>query len=334
MKRLTPYTFFEADVALYPAWKDGTPMSGPNARHKESAVFASKANLTITRIPTPSSPSHLDFTGTTPPDDSVFSISIDFGDGATEDDYSRIQTRIHHGGFHILVVRIIDSASNAQWTRLQYFYVTLAGDSLRGDSSGGGDSISLKRNLSLQAGWEQEDVGDINPPSMLPEVRGEVDWICGSKRITCLTYNPDTLTWVSTEQNSLGEGLPPILSLGNVEGEDSQFFSLMLPRLTEGGIIQWEATTAFIVDGTDLIPQPSFTLQQNGTTEPLLAIQQSRTIDEPIAVFRFLRMIYFSVGHQTVAIPSIISGSPPLNIFRDFRIGDLSFLPSGAYTNE
>jgi hypothetical protein len=110
------------------------------------------------------------------------------------------------------------------------------------------------------------------------------------------------------------------------------WFSLTVPRINPQNRIEWIPTIAFTVSGGTITPSDGHSLQTNGTTEPLAMSPQSRVLDEPVAVFRYLRNIYATVGHGLVCVPSVSSDPPPATHEPDFRLGRLSLLPRGAFT--
>jgi|GEM_PF-7032340 len=331
MRLLTPWTIHEAEIGLYAAWKDGLPMEGPGGRHKESALFSALGSVSITQSFAPGQSGIFDHTGSPRSGPGLYSISLDFKDGAVEDDLSRLMTRLHGGGYHVLVIRFRDEAGSGNWTKRQFFYVSLNRDSLSANAASRGDGAAVARQLDLQASWMVETVGSTSSPSAEPEVLGEVEWICGPHRIPCLTYDPATQTWAETNQNATTEALPPHAYLGELLGGEIGV-SLMVPRLVDGET-QWQAEVAVTVDGSTITPYGDYTLQQNGTPEPLLCVAQDRVLDEPLLVFRYLRKVYFSIGHNLICIPSVSGDAPPDTHEPNFRIGDLVFLPRGAFTD-
>ncbi len=331
MRSLFPWSIHECEVAIYAAWKDGMPMTGPgDGRRKQTAIFSGKASVKIDQSFPASEPGAFDHTNSSPAADCNYALTINFLEHAIEDDFSRMLSRFHAGGFHIVTLRYLEEGSLNEWTKRQFFYVAPATDQQEANANSD-TSIAFSRSLSLRAGWMQETTGHNSPPTADPEVLGEVEWICGPHRIPCLTYDPATLTWSGTGENSTGEEAPPHVAIGTLE-TGSPFFSLMLPRLNPENQIQWEHTIAFtLADGTDFTPHGGHNMQSNGTPEPLLMSSQSRVLDEPVAVFRYLRRVYASVGHGLVCIPSINAESPPDTHEPSFRIGDVILLPQGAY---
>jgi hypothetical protein len=332
MNSLFPWSIHECEVAIHAAWKDGMPMTGPgDGRQKRTALFTGKAMVRVEQSFPASEPGAFDHSNSPPAADSNYALTIRFLETAIEDDLSRLVTRLHGGGYHIVTLRFVEESGGAEWSKRQFFYVAPATDNLEA-TAGSNEAIPFERTLSLRAGWMQESAGHTTPPSLDPVVTGEVEWVCGPHRIPCLSYDPDTLTWTALGANSTGESTPPHVALGEMPETEDPFLSLMLPRLNEDQQIQWEATIAFtLAGGTAFTPASGHVMQTNGTPEPLVMLPQNRMLDEPMAVFRFLRRVYATIGHGRICIPSVNSTPPPPTHEPAFRIGDVVILPQGAY---
>ncbi len=317
---ITPWLIHEADLALYPAWRDGMPFRGPSAWGGDAEpVFQSKASLSISESRRPSAASAFSWTGTEPMAESSWEISVSFPDGVFNDIRSRLLSRLASGGFHILVARFMDSRSG-QWSCFRWFYVTVSSD----DDAESGEV--MQRSLHLKSTWLQESVGSSSPPALLPTVRGEVDWICGPRRITALAYDPATETWSSLPLNEVGDGTRYV-NLSPVTGSVSDIaLSAYLPRVVAGdesppalpvARVMWQnvvlanigSSASLIHHGLALMGGTS--LQASGIVEPIMSIPQDRMLDEPVLVFRFLRRVYAVLGHGVLAVPSLIEDTPP-----------------------
>ena len=208
----TPYIIHDADLALYPAWQDGMPSLGPgSARDYPSPVVSSKASLTITEVRTKSLAKSHNWIGHEPNLRSEFDLSVSFPDGAFCDALSRVHSRMASGGFYILVVRFVDLLTG-HWSVLRFFYVTADSD----ESSVDGEVLS--RSVRFKSTWLQESVGTLLPPTMDPVVLGEVDWHCGSRCITALTYDPISEVWTSLPQNETGDSFTRYVNFSPVSG--------------------------------------------------------------------------------------------------------------------
>lgn len=349
---LTPWTIHEAEVALYPAWRDGMPFTGPGARGVPAPVFLAKASLTFSETRKKGAASGHSFTGAEPNVEVEYEISIGFPDGAFSDSTSRVPSRIEPGGFHILVVRFLDARSG-QWSCFRFFYVTVEAD----DESESGEVMA--RTMRLHSTWLQEVTGTTDPPTLAPVVYGEVDWLCGTQRITCLTYEPVAESWASTPRNATATGTRYV-NLSPVEDSAADIaLTAYFPRVVAGEQIP-PAMTRAQVEWSNLVLltvgnhlsaihhglklRDDIALQTLGIPEPLLALPQARMLDEPVIVFRYLRRVYAVIGHGVLAVPSLDCGvSPPFSHDFPFRLAvpgvanpatgqsGLTLLPDSAY---
>jgi hypothetical protein len=315
MTLLTPWTIHEAEVGLYPAWRDGMPFTGPGAgRGVPAPVFIAKAGLIIAETRRKSAPSAHNWSGAEPNIDAEYEISIAFPDGAFSDSLSRVPSRIATGGFHILVVRFID-ARTGHWSCLRFFYVTIEAD----DANASGEVMA--RSMRLKSTWLQESTGSSAPPSMAPLVFGEVDWICSTQRITCLTYDPVAEVWSSLPRNETGDDETRYVNFAPVEGSECDVaLSAYFPRVFEGtqsapalpqASVVWSNIILARLGSQDsayhhgLALSKGISLQAIGIPEPLLVYPQARMLDEPVIVFRFLRRVYATLGHGVLAVPGL-----------------------------
>lgn len=349
---ITPWTIHEAEVALYPAWKDGMPFRGPGLpRAVPAAVFACKSALTISATPRKTAVTGHSWTGAEAMADGEWEISLAFPDGAFSDAVSRMLSRLASGGFHILVARFIDQASG-QWSCFRWFYTTWEGD----EASESGQILG--RTMRLRSTWMQEEVGATGIPSLAPTVLGEVDWICGSQRITCLTYHPETETWSSTPRNDAGDGSRYVNLSPLADTPTDIALSAYFPRVVAGSqvppalsraAVSWQNLVLLRLGNHlsslhhGLVTLGGITIQAAGISEPLLARPQDRMLDEPVIVFRYLRRIYATLGHGVLAVPALRENTaPPFSHDYPFRLAipgaanpatgqsGLTLLPDGA----
>jgi len=338
---LFPWSIHEADVALYPARKDGWPMAGPSTARGALPIVEHRASLRWECLLSDGSPAGMDYTGAALPEDGGYSLQVDFPEGLREDGLSLALSRLDPGGYYCLVVRFEHEKHDGLWTQWRFFYVTLAGD-----STGDQDQI-MQRSLRLRAGYRQELVGNGSLPAMLPSPLGEVEWRCGAIRVTALHYDPVSAAWTSTDQNvvSNSEEAAPFVALGETDGRG--WLSYYQPRAeNEDGptlsgdpsvagtplTVAWRHLLALTVEPDHrVLALADFVLQTNGTPEPLLMSTQSRLWDEPVVIFRYLRRIYATIGHGTIAIPSLATELPPPTHEPDFRLGSLRMLPFGGF---
>lgn len=319
----TPWIIHEADLALYPAWKDGLPWIGPyQQRESAEPVFAAKASLTISESPIAAAAAGHNWTGTVPlAGEADWEIGVSFPDGVVGDSVSRLLARLSHGGFHILVARFVDAATG-EWTCCRWFYVTLATD----DGSESGEV--MQRSMRFKSTFLQETVGSSQPPAMAPAVCGEVDWICGPRRITCLSYDPVAESWTSLPRNELGgvTGTRYVNFSPLLDSATDVALSAYLPRVVAGvqaapalprARVRWENTILLRLGNHSSAYHHGLTLlggtvmQTAGIVEPLLSVPQDRMLDEPLVVFRYLRRVYATLGHGVLAVPRLACNEPP-----------------------
>lgn len=336
-----PWTIHEADVAIYAARKDGWPLTGPSPDRGSIPLLEYRTSLRIESILSPASSGGLDYTGAATARQEGFSIQTEIPEGPREDGLSTALSIIEAGGLYCIVVRFEDSGNSGEWSLWRFYYVTL--DS---DSTGDQDQV-MRRSFRFRSSYRQVQSGIGTLPAMRPAPLGEVEWICGPVRVTALLYDPVARAYTSTPQNlvSAAEDAAPFVALGETDGRGWLSYYLPRPENEDGPTLSgdpaeagtpitvaWLHAIAFIVEpDSTLALQPGFTLQTNGTPEPLLMSTQSRLWDEPLVVFRFLNRIYASVGHGVVAIPSLSSDLPPATHEPDFRLGILRLLPFGGY---
>lgn len=349
----TPWVIHDVEIALWPAWKDGMPFAGPGARSGGAEpLFRCKSSLSIVETFEAGAVTGHDWRAAVPPAGSMWKISVGFPDGAHADEFGRVLARVEPGGLRILTALFSDGGG--EWTKLSFFYVTPDSDS----SSDSGELIG--RSVSLQSSWRSERVGTGSPPGMAPEVRCEVEWVCGARRVTALTYDPLAEVWESTAQNETGDG-SRYVTLGYVSEDEhaDMVLAAYLPRIEPAPVvgdelashrISWQNTLLLRIGGHDsenhhgLSFPAGHALQAIGIVEPLVMYSQDRVIDEPVVVFSCLRRVYAVIGHGVLAVPSFVENEdPPLSHDPAIRLavtGDanpatgqsgLVLLPSGAW---
>jgi hypothetical protein len=350
---IAPWIIHEAEIALYPAWKDGMPFRGPGLpRGVPAELLQCKASLSISHTPRKSAATGHNWTGNETNGEGDWEISVSFPDGILADSVSRVMSRLAAGGFHILCARFVDARSG-QWTVFRFFYITWESD----ESSESGQVMN--RSLRLRASWMQEEVGTTGMPSLAPVVLGEVDWICGSQRITCLTYNPDTEAWASLPRNNTGDGtryvnFSPVLDVASDVALAAYFPRVIpgeqiAPAMPRAGVL-WQNLVLLRLGNHasafhhGLVLMGGLNIQTLGIVEPLLSIPQDRMLDEPVIVFRYLRRTYATIGHGVLAVPRLLANeAAPFTHDYPFRLAipgaanpatgqsGLTLLPNGAW---
>lgn len=318
---ITPWSLHEAEIALWPAWKDGMPFRGPGAgRDQPLPLLHCKSSLSITETFEDSAATAGRWMAADPAAGSSFQISISFPDGVLADQFTRLLSRMHPGGFRILTVRFFDEGTG-HWTLLSFYYVTPATDTLAD-----ADQL-MSRTVALKSTWMEEEVGDTGMPSLVPAVKGRLDWVCGTQCIPAMTYDPLTETWASTPRNLTGDGSRYITLTPIDENPNSDvILALYLPRVIpldgtgtalDRHAVNWQNTAAIRVGNHlsthhhGLALQAGHVLQAAGVVEPIYMLPQSRVLDEPVAIFRYLRRIYATLGHGVFAVPRLLPATPP-----------------------
>ena len=349
----SPWLIHEAEVALWPAWKDGMPFRGPGlGRGRPGPLVQCKASLAWEETHAPGAPTGHGWTGEEAAVGKSYGITLTFPDGAHGDALGRLPTWLAEGGFHILTVRFADL--QGRWTCLRFFYVRPEVESVAdGDQR-------MQRTLRLRAGWKQETTGTGALPSMEPVLLGEVEWVCGPRTVRALTYDPDSETWDSTSENETGDGSRHVtLTPVTADAGADVALAVYLPRAVPAAVtapdlprmaVAWQNTLALRVGnhasaahhGLSLLA--GHLLQAVGIPEPLLALPQSRMLDEPVVVFRYGRRVYATLGHGVLAVPALRENeAPPVTHDPAFRLAvpgpanpatgqcGLTLLPNGAW---
>lgn len=346
---MIPWLIHEAEISLYPAWRDGMPYRGPGPRGAVPPVLSCHAALSITETKLKAAPTGFATATADPARDAEWDLSVSFPDGLFSDAYSFVSGRLPDSGLFILVVRFVDPRTRC-WTLLRFFYVTPQSDET-GDSG-----ETMNRTLRLKAGHLQETHGATAIPAMAPTVLGELDWVCGPQRVTAMLFDPATETWTSTAMNETGD-THRYVNLANLTANDVRltgYFPLLQNQTRPAGMLPRKEIVWTMVDLLTIGNHLSailhgynlhgLAIQQNGSPEPLLSSVQSREIDAPLLVFRYLRRIYATIGHGVIATPKWIDNfSPPTTHDPYFRIAagtvlnpvsglnGLVLLPTAAY---
>jgi hypothetical protein len=318
---MIPLLITHAEIAIFPAWKDGHPYLGPGLRRGAfHPILSCMAAVSATETRRPAAPAGFDWRGGPPSSfHTEWEIAVDAQDGIHADELSVLPSKLPDGGFYILVVRFVDPETRL-WRCLRWYYVSAADDELHERAD------AMRRGLRFRAGWFQETVGDGGVPALSPVVFGEVEWRCGSQCVTAWIFDPDTETWTSTPQNETGDGSRYVEIAISEEDENDLVLAAYFPRaavesratgLLPRRAIAW-GNHYLLTIGNHLSAwchgmrlHDGINVQTNGTPEPLLTVPQDRIIDEPVIVFRYLARVYAVIGHGVFAMPSLTTGSTP-----------------------
>ena len=350
---MIPWLIHEAEVALYPAWLDGMPYQGPGLLRGGSVpILSCPASLSITETKLRSAGMGFSSARAEPAADAEWEISVSFPDGWFSDAHSFIRSRLPDYGWFILVVRFVDPRTRC-WSLLRFFFVTPQSD----EAADSGEA--MYRTLRFKAAHLQESGGGTAIPAMLPTVQGEVDWICGPQRITALLFDPEAETWTSTSLNETGDGTRYVNLSPVQDSATDAILTGYFPRVQPDGrpagflsrgAVTWTNTYLLRI-GNHLSPVHhgltllgGLNVQTIGIAEPLLAHPQSRMLDEPVIVFRYLRRVYATIGHGVLAVPELHQNAThPFTHDPAFRLipaatvnpatqrNGLTLLPTGAW---
>lgn len=322
---ITPWTIQESEIALYPAWGDGMPITGPSdPRGFSRTLLRCKTSLSISFSPVAGAPFGFNVGAADANIDGAWEISVSIPDGAHADDVSRILSRMHHGGLHVLVVAFEDVIKK-QWTVMRFFYVTISSD----ESSD--SSQVMRRQIKLRSTYMREVVGSDSFPSMDPVVVGEVDWVCGSTKFTCLNYDPESNLWSELPANETGDA-GKLIEWVDATANDVDLMvswpSLESPASGPSGVpsderklnVSWDPRLLFSIGNhLSLVHHgmklgAGFEIQQDGTTEPLFIADLGvhRQLDPVLVVFRYLRNLYCVVGCGKISLPELHLSEDPV----------------------
>jgi hypothetical protein len=347
----TPFLIHDAQVALFPAWEDGMPMTGPSPlRTAVAPFFQCLTSIRWSRNAVRKDSAFGDHRRAGDFRAEEIAISIAHPEGVVLDPVGHAHRLPSMAGRYCLVVVLWAQEAN-QWQRWQFFHVRIANDSF----DGGDGSDASARPLELIAEHIEFDTyTSSQPPACVPEVLGRVDFICGPLHIPCMTYDMLAEEWrmttfsdtgithtVAGEETSLAyclwdepEITDPVTLPGGVE---TSTFSLMQPRteIPAGmsppvylGVV-WQQRLFFSLQRSSvtneknvLLLHHAITLEANGSPEPIERIEQDQMLHESVAVFRVLDRVYATVGHDCIAVPAIHYGEVPLSTNYFFKLGD------------
>jgi hypothetical protein len=211
----------------------------------------------------------------------------------------------------------------------------------------------MRRSLRMHSTWLDDDAGLMPSPgipSLLPEVTGLVEWVCGPLRVPALRYDPVADTWTSPIHNLTGDGTHYVTLAPVSSTIPDLCLAYYQPRAIAvpgdfGGTLEkiWQNAVVFRIGGPSSawhhgLALSGLNVQIEGVPEPVLMLPQSREWDEPVLVFRYLRRVLAVVGHGVLAVPSLSENTPFPSFPPDpgFRFlpaggGGLCIYPSGAY---
>lgn len=308
------------------------PLRGPGLDQRSVPSLRCHASLSISESVRPPVASGFDGVGNSPSAEAEYDVSVTATDGIYSGDIARLNGFISPGGFYILTARFVD-AESGEWTCLRFFYVTVTGQDLADSSE------VMIRSMKFHSSWLQETVGGGLPPSLDPVVLGEVEWRCGSMRVVAMTYDPAENSWTSTPQNEVGDGSRYVNFSPLEDSTEDAALAAYFPRVEAGKhsppppgytpVVHWRNLTLAVIGSAlstrhhGLALYNGIAVQQEGIVEPLLHLPQSRMLDEPMVIFRFLRRVYAVIGHGVLALPRLVPSATELVFTHDhcFRLG-------------
>jgi len=225
----TPYSHFDGEVALFPAWQDGMPKRGPSpTRDHVEPYFSCHASIGISRAYADRAAAFgsLSQGGKKA---GAFSISVSAKEGSESDELGYKKRFPHREGKYCLVIIYRDDDAGV-WNRFQFFHVEISAD----DFSEGEDTST--RSMTFAALHLDEDRGLVvdGVPSLSPVVFGYVEWIHGGQSIPCIRYDRDTGKWSQRGASDTGLANQPYALWDGPDvpltNPSMQTFSLFQPR--------------------------------------------------------------------------------------------------------
>ena len=346
-----PFIIHDAEVALFPAWENGLPMTGPAPdRDRVAPLFRCHTTIRTSRNSVTRESSFGDNRRIGASKQNEISISVEEPESIEVDRVGLANRLASMSGSYCLVI-VFWSPEDRVWQRWQYFHVRIASDLL----DGGDGNDASRRSWEFTAEHVELDVyQSAEAPICVPEVLGRVDFHCGPLHVPCLTHDcstnewrltPHALTGVKVDVDGVISPLPyvlwdePTISPSLLT---TSTFSLLQPRTAvqaalpspHNGIapknhlnIVWQQRLFFslaTVNGqkNSLILHNGIAIEVNGSPEPIEAIDQDQILHESYVVFRVLNRIYATIGHDRIAVPAIFPNSLPVSTTPYFQLGD------------
>lgn len=351
----TPFLVFDAKVALFPAWQDGMPMTGPAPlRDAVEPYFHCLTSIRWSRTASRKESSFGDARRNGSSRAEEISISVNHPEGVVLDPVGHAHRLPRITGRYCLVV-VFWNDLEKQWQRWQFFHVQMGNDSF--DAGDGSDAGS--RPLEFVAEHvEFDSYTSDSPPDCKPQVLGRVDFICGSIHVPCMTYDMIENLWNMTPYSDTGMRMGSGLQKTNLPycmwdepavdklvTRENSTFSIMQPRVQRVNVdvndesfeerippsdhlqVLWQRRLYFSIRRTggaknELLLHHGIQLETNGSPEPIESIEQDQILDESIALFRVLDRVYATIGHDKIAVPHVFPDQVPLTTSLFFKLGD------------
>ena len=317
----SPYTFFEAEIALFYAYENGTPLRDPTTLEIKAPAASCIGSISISSSPKLSEGSLGDWQGRAKPTEhKTWRATVSYQDGAWREQGERISSILSSNSDFILMIRFHDEV-NGNWDSHQFHYCSLDSQESSHDPS------NSTQSFTLQAGHRETFSGNTSQaalPELTPQVLGRVEWIQAGNVVPCLFYDPFTETWSESGLNSFtvpGESPKRYCEISpDPSNANETYVKMLIAATTEQTPtgnqqvrtgITYETSTCFTI-GNHNSPTnhgirmgPGFALQKLGCPEPIRDHVSATHWQHPRLVFRYLKRIYCTISQGVVAVPSI-----------------------------
>lgn len=360
LRHITPHTIHEADIAVFRAWPDGSPMAGPNSDHRNTLPIGTcKSSLSITtNIAESTTEKFGDWSHAATPTEDTYTIAITQPFSSWLDNTTPVTPRIHPTTNLIIVIRFFDPTSE-QWKLYQFFYARLTQHSITSD-----DQV-LNTPTTFTATWLEDTAGpETTKPPLEPYIRGVVQWEHDGKIIPCFHFDPETETWTMAPENNFLDDLgnphqyayigpdeanPNNAIIKFIQAFTEPFDTTADPTAIHRQNIIWQDTLALTIYPHThplhgLNPESGHTLQLSGCPTIIADTPSAQHLTHPTLRLRYLRRTYATITQRTICIPKIqqntppepfidnhfrIAGSGPVNPANNYK--GLTLLPHTAY---
>lgn len=333
----TPFTIHEADVAVWHAWGDGMPVSGPMGRHL-GAMAEFRAGL---RMEQAGGDAGLagevgEWRLNRPVETRAMPWVVEFSVplAASKDGGAAVTALGASAGAPVVVVVRFRDRALGVWRVFQFH------DAVILPVSAGEDAQRMMRVVRVSSGW-LEDYKAGTMPSMEPRMRGVIEWKHLGRSIRCWEYDFAAGTWMEDPENVNPAESGPERYFSWAVTDDDLLVSMTAAATKAGELggvyatgIEWKDVLAFeLLEGSsNLTLAPGWVVEANGLVEPLLLPPSGRHWEHPRVVLRVLGRVYATIRAGVIAVPAINEGNPsPAPIDPPIRMGRLLFYPDGLW---
>jgi hypothetical protein len=332
------FTVHEAEFAVFHAWRDGMPVTGPLDRHQATGLITRfTSGLKMTRDPVGEVPRgfgewrakpgvfrHSEWTVET-----SGAVAALFEGGTLQ-----VNAFLPQGAPLILLVRFY-SEESGRWRLFQFH------DCEIGPVNAADSSENMMQAVTFHAGWMEELTGASGGtlPSMVPRLRGVIEWRHAGRCVACWFYDAADDSFTENPENvaTVGEETVRYVSLAEDEdGMDVSYLAAMTVPAPDpvAGLpavgIGWADVRALQINEVGgLVLEPGWVLQE-GAAEPITLPPSGMHWEHPQVVFRFLGRTYATLAHGVFCVPSLTNEAVEPFDF-PIRLGRLVLLPDGAW---